>query len=404
MTVARSPGSAMLRGGREVDGIGADERVPPDHRAGRAIVGIVDDHDVREVGQVVAHRGDPFEVRGVLDDHDLRTRVVQEVSDLVFRRRVVDRDRRAPDEQHRDVGDVELGPVPEQHRHPCAASHAELGQRRRDPGRPVPVLGVRERAVLGTVLPAECDRVRVALDRGQEQAGDGLARHALVELCPGDRAADRAHGGVLSRFVDRPGPVAELSTDLGGEPVGKGGKVRQPGGYCHAVRPEESVGAPGATSTRELLYAASPRDVLLCGPAVARSRLGRHSGLNSLAQPADVPPMRPHARLPLRVAVLLLPALAVAGLVVGPSAVGLGTRPATAASAPVTDTTDPDTAEAYRALAIQVTRNNAMLAQLTTQLDATTQRLAELAAAIVDTQQKFDAARAEVGAVAADRA
>ena len=106
--------------------------------------------------------------------------------------------------------------------------------------------------------------------------------------------------------------------------------------------------------------------------------------------------MRSHARLPLGVAALVLSALALAGLVVGPTAAGLGSRPAGAANASsVTDSTDPDTAEAYRALALQVSRNNAMLTQLTTQLDATTQRLAELAAAIVDTQQKLDAARAE---------
>ncbi len=106
--------------------------------------------------------------------------------------------------------------------------------------------------------------------------------------------------------------------------------------------------------------------------------------------------MRPHARPPLGVAALVLPALALAGFVVGPAAAGLGARAAGAATnASVADSTDPDAAEAYRALAIQVSRNNAMLAQLTTQLDATTQRLAEVAAAIVDTQQKLDAARAE---------
>src|SRR5204863_435616 len=42
-----------------------------------------------------------------------------------------------------------------------------------------------------------------------------------------------------------------------------------------------------------------------------------------------------------------------------------------------------------------VSRNNVALAQLSAQLDTTTQRLAELTAAIADTQQKLDAARAE---------
>jgi hypothetical protein len=104
--------------------------------------------------------------------------------------------------------------------------------------------------------------------------------------------------------------------------------------------------------------------------------------------------MRLYARRPSVVAALFLAVLVTAGgLATG--ATGPGARPAAGATAPSTDTTDPETAEAYRTLAIQVSRNNAMLAQLTTQLDATTQRLAELAAAITDTQQKRDAARAE---------
>ena len=129
----------------------------------------------------------------------------------------------------------------------------------------------------------------------------------------------------------------------------------------------------------ELLYAASSRDVL-----------------NSLAESADVPAMRPHARRPLVVAALMLAVV----LAAGSAAAGLGARPAgaatgSAAAGAADASTDPGTAEAYRTLAIQVNRNNAMLTQLSAQLDATTQKLAELAAAIVDTQQKLDAARAE---------
>ena len=151
--------------------------------------------------------------------------------------------------------------------------------------------------------------------------------------------------------------------------------------------PRRALGRPVRRRTRELLYAASPRDVLILGYL-----------LNSVAEPADVPPMRPHARRPSVVAVLFIAVLVTAGgLTAGPrgSGFGFGARPAGAASAPPTDSTDPATADAYRALAIQVSRNNAMLTQLSTQLDATTQRLAELAAAIVDTQQKLDTARAE---------
>ena len=208
MTVARSPGSAICAARARSTGSARTQRVPPEHRVGCATIGIVDDHDVREVGEVAADRSDALEVRDVLDDHDLRPRVVHEVPDLVFRRRAVDRDRRATDEQHGDVGDMELGAVPEQHRDSRAAAHAELGERRGDPGRAVPVLGVRQHLVLGAVLPAQCRGVGVALDRAQEQAGDGLAGHTLVELIPGDRSSGRAHDGSF--------PVSSI------------GRVRQP--------------------------------------------------------------------------------------------------------------------------------------------------------------------------------
>ncbi len=106
--------------------------------------------------------------------------------------------------------------------------------------------------------------------------------------------------------------------------------------------------------------------------------------------------MRPHARLRLAVAVPLIALVTASGVVVGIPAAAIGARPAGAVAAPVPDSTEPDTAEAYRALAIQVSRNNAMLVQLTAQFDATTLRLAEIAAAITDAQQKLDATRAEI--------
>jgi hypothetical protein len=106
--------------------------------------------------------------------------------------------------------------------------------------------------------------------------------------------------------------------------------------------------------------------------------------------------MRPHARLRLAVAVPVFALVAASGIATGILPVALGARPAGAAATQVPDSTDPETAEAYRALALQVARNNAMLAQLTAEFDATTQRLAEIAVAITDTQQKLDAARAEI--------
>ena len=152
------------------------------HGAGSKAVGIVDDHHVREVRKIVAHRGDPLEVREVLHEHHLRARVVHEVSDLVGRRRVVDRDRGAAEQQHRDVGDVELGPVPDQHGDPRAAPDPEVGQGGGHPGRSVSVFGVGERSVLGAVLPPQRHRPRMLLDRGPEQARDGLTGHDLVDL------------------------------------------------------------------------------------------------------------------------------------------------------------------------------------------------------------------------------
>ena len=111
--------------------------------------------------------------------------------------------------------------------------------------------------------------------------------------------------------------------------------------------------------------------------------------------------MRPHARLRLAVAVSVVALVATSGLVIGISAAGLGARPAIAAAAAVPDSTDPDTAEAYRALAIQVSRNNAMLAQLTTQLDATNVRLVEIAAAIEATGAAAIAGMTAAGTTAA---
>jgi hypothetical protein len=67
----------------------------------------------------------------------------------------------------------------------------------------------------------------------------------------------------------------------------------------------------------------------------------------------------------------------------------------TSTSAPASTTTPHPDADAFAALANQVSQNQTLLVELSTQVDQATQRLAELAAAIADTQQKLDAARAE---------
>jgi mannosyl-glycoprotein endo-beta-N-acetylglucosaminidase len=71
------------------------------------------------------------------------------------------------------------------------------------------------------------------------------------------------------------------------------------------------------------------------------------------------------------------------------------TRVTTGPAATPTTTPHPDP-DAFAALANQVSTNQALLAQLTAQVDQTTQRLADLGVAIADTQQKLDAARAEM--------
>jgi hypothetical protein len=81
-------------------------------------------------------------------------------------------------------------------------------------------------------------------------------------------------------------------------------------------------------------------------------------------------------------------ALAVATSV-GPAAAADSSPPSTTSSA------DAEAAAAYGALALQLNRNQAMLAQVSSQLDETTQRLAQIVAAVADTQQKLDATRAE---------
>jgi hypothetical protein len=132
-------------------------------------------------------------------------------------------------------------------------------------------------------------------------------------------------------------------------------------------------------------------------------------------------PRRSRARLPRRAAVLsVLLSSVLSGALV--PAIGSGseafaqettttTPPSTTTGSPPTTTTDAPSApssaptptttphpdpDAFAALANQVTTNQALLAQLTAQVDQTTQRLADLGVAIADTQQKLDVARAEM--------
>jgi peptidoglycan hydrolase CwlO-like protein len=103
--------------------------------------------------------------------------------------------------------------------------------------------------------------------------------------------------------------------------------------------------------------------------------------------------MRPHARPRRTVAALVLVATVTASALAVVTSVGAA---AAADSSPsTTSSADAEAAAAYGALALQLNRNQAMLAQVSAQLDDTTQKLAQLVAAVADTQQKLDATRAE---------
>jgi hypothetical protein len=79
------------------------------------------------------------------------------------------------------------------------------------------------------------------------------------------------------------------------------------------------------------------------------------------------------------------------------------TPPETTTTAPESPSTRPPTAtgpkpdpDQYTALANQVSQNQALVTELTTEIDRTTRKLAELTADMGDTKQKLDAARADM--------
>ena len=100
----------------------------------REVLGIVDDRDVTQRGQLAAHLEEPLEEPDVLDDRDRRLAVPGEVLHLLRRRGVVDRDRCRAEQQHGGVGDVELRAVPHHEHDPVAVADTEVAQRGRDPG------------------------------------------------------------------------------------------------------------------------------------------------------------------------------------------------------------------------------------------------------------------------------
>ena len=95
----------------------------------------VEDEDLLEQRELVAHLQDPLEEARVLDDRQLGLGVAGQVLDLLGRRRVVDADRRGPQELRRGVEPVEVGPVAHHQQDALArpAPPAPAGPRR--PGR-----------------------------------------------------------------------------------------------------------------------------------------------------------------------------------------------------------------------------------------------------------------------------
>ncbi len=85
-----------------------------------------------ELGQSLARFRELLEER-LLDDRDLRSRIGDDILDLLGRQRLVDRERHRPDRHRRQVGDKELRPVGEHESERVAPAEPERGEARRQP-------------------------------------------------------------------------------------------------------------------------------------------------------------------------------------------------------------------------------------------------------------------------------
>ena len=92
--------------------------------------GILQQHDVLQGRQRRAHLQEPLQEGIVLDDGNLRLAVVDEVLDLLGRRRVVDRHRRGAEEERGEVERVELGAVLEHEHDRVALADAQTRETR----------------------------------------------------------------------------------------------------------------------------------------------------------------------------------------------------------------------------------------------------------------------------------
>ncbi len=153
----------------------------------REVLGIVDDRDVTQRGQLAAHLEEALEEPDVLDDRERRFAVPDEVLHLFRCRGIVDRDRGRAEQQHRGIGNVELRAVPQHEHDPVAVTDTQVAQRGCEVDDAFPVVapgpfaepvGTRDRA---RGLPTQCDLVGVV--------GDGL----------GEQLRQRRHARVSSR-------------------------------------------------------------------------------------------------------------------------------------------------------------------------------------------------------------
>ena len=187
--MARSFGSvAAARAGRSSDAVleQLGRRLQPVRQSvGRHL----DDEDRSQPREVAAHLQHALREPEILDDGDLGIGVAGEVLDLLGRRRVVDADRRGPQELRRDVEPVEIGPVPHHQQQPFPGDQPGVLQSRRRRGDVVGELLQRPGVPLAR-LPSS-HRV----ERGERRMGGDEIEEALRRRLTLDGLVDLLDSG-----------------------------------------------------------------------------------------------------------------------------------------------------------------------------------------------------------------
>jgi hypothetical protein len=112
----------------EVGGIAGEQVGSLVHAVGQRALRWLDHVDPLERRQLAAHLQDAVEEAGVLDDGHARFGVTGEVLDLFRRRRVVDADRRRPEELGSGIEPVEVGSVAHHQQDPLTSADSGTGQ------------------------------------------------------------------------------------------------------------------------------------------------------------------------------------------------------------------------------------------------------------------------------------